>query len=167
SFDFISADGGLTLDGISISNPTLYGAITAENGVDGVVRISGIDFNPTGIDPSVMRVGAYVQSIFSVGVPAELKPLLLALANTEDLPTYEAALDQLSPDAYSQDIQNSYGSNLSFANRLLSCRVADGPNRFKAEGDCDWFGVRGSVLEQDGTDELTASRQTLTTFEAG
>lgn len=167
SFNFVSAAGGVTFDGLSISNPTLHGVITADNGIDGIVRIAGIDFNPTGITTAVVPTSTYVQSVFEAGVPEELKPLLLALANTEDMPAYEAALSQLSPDEYSQEIQNSYGYNLSFSNRLLSCRVADGPNRFKAEGDCDWFGVRGSVLEQDATDQQTAFEQTFATLEAG
>jgi len=166
-FTFIKAEGGASVGVASLSNPTLHGAVVVENGTDVVLRISDIDFDPEDIAADVSATSGYVESLFVAGAPIELKPLMLALVNTPDLETYEEALAQLAPEQYSQAIQNASSSNLNFSNRLLSCRVADGDNRFKAEGDCDWFGTRVSVLEQDETDDLTAFEQTFATLEAG
>lgn len=166
-FMLLTAAGGLTLGDVVLSNPTLYGVVVAENGTDAILRIEDIDFGPQGISEAVMPTGAYVEEVFKVGAPEELKPLFAEFLSTPDLASYEQALAQLTPEQYGQEMLSTYGYGLNFSNRMLSCRVADGDNRFKAEGDCDWFGTRASVLEQDATDDMTAFEQTFATLEAG
>lgn len=166
-FLILTAADGLTLDGITLTNPVIKGTIVAENGTDAILRVDGVSFVPDNVKPQAVPTSAYVEDIFLAGVPEGLQPLLVELMSTPDLEAYEEALDQLNPEQYGQEILNAYNYNLSFSNRLLSCRVADGDNRFKAEGECDWFGVRGSVLDQDETDEQLGFRQTFATLEAG
>ena len=166
-FKLLTAADGLTLGELSLSNPTLDATIFAENGTDAILRIEDIDFGPEGLGDPVVPTGTYVEEVFKAGLPEELKPLYAALLSTPDLETYEQALGQLSPEQYAQEMLNISGQSLNFSNRMLSCRVADGDNRFKAEGDCDWFGTRVSVLEQDETDDMTAFEQTFATLEAG
>jgi hypothetical protein len=166
-FTLLTASEGLTLGDVKFANIAVKGVVVAENGTDAVLKISGVDFTPDNLNRSRRSAGSYVENVFNAGMPSALKPLFTELLNIDDIDAYDAAFAQLSPDQYSDEVISSYGANLSFANRMLSCRVADGPNRFKAEGDCDWAGARGSVFQQDRTADSDAFNQTFATLEAG
>ena len=166
-FTLLTAAGGLTLDNVQFANVALKGVIVAENGTDAVLKIAGIDFTPDNLNRSRRATSSYVESVFNAGTPPALKPLFTELLNIDDIDAYDDAFAQLAPEQYAQEIASSYGANLGFTNRLLSCRVADGANRFKAEGDCDWAGARGTMFQQDQTADTDAFNQTFATLEAG
>ncbi|HVZ13314.1 MAG TPA: autotransporter outer membrane beta-barrel domain-containing protein, partial [Bauldia sp.] len=166
-FKILTAAGGLTLGDVGLSNPTLRGTISRQNDTDAILSITDIDFDPAGLDEAAAPLAGYLDDIFKEGVPDDLQPLMGALLSIPDIDTYKEAITQIEPEEYAQDLANSYGYGIDFTNRLLSCRVANGPNRFKAEGDCDWVGARISNAEQDATDSMSAYNQTLSSFEAG
>ena len=158
SFDATPGDyiiltaSNVTTQNLALANPFVQGSITYENGDTEVhLSVDGFNFTPTGITGNAAEISEFIGNSFNGGSNG-LDPLMLALLNLSDLDAAQDALTQLSPNVYmSQQIAALSGS-IGFADKLLSCRVADGAYAFGAEGQCAW--ARGGYRAQnfDGAD---------------
>ena len=122
-------DRGLGL----IASPALHATLlTTANTVE--IGIA-VDFStPDGLNPNQRAIAADLHHIYENGV-GTLGPALLGLLNVQNLGEYRNALDQLSPEIYSNaEIAALYASS-AFSNSLLSCKVnGPTPPRSSAKG---------------------------------
>lgn len=137
---------------LSLVNPFVLGSISYENGDTEVhLSVDGFSFTPTGITGNAAEIGKFINNSFNGGSDG-LDPLMLALLNLSDLDAAQDALTQLSPNVYTTQQIAALTGSIGFADKLLSCRVADGAYAFGAEGQCAW--ARGAYRAQnfDGAD---------------
>jgi uncharacterized protein with beta-barrel porin domain len=94
--------------------------------------------------------------------------VLLGLLNAADLAAYKNALDQLSPELYSDAEITALYSSLAFSNSLLSCRVngTDTASIIR-EGQCLWAGASAVFLDAGTTSNQIGFSQTAGLFTAG
>ena len=79
---------------------------------------------------------------------------LTLLLNTLDDGEYKAALDQLSPQIYSEAEISALYASLAFSGSLLSCKVngADTASIIR-EGQCLWAGANARFLDSGTTSD--------------
>lgn len=158
SFDATPGDytilsaSNVSTQNLALANPFVQGSITYENGDTEVhLSVDGFNFTPTGITGNAAEIGKFINNSFNGGSDG-LDPLMLALLNLSDLDAAQDALTQLSPNVYTTQQIAALTGSIGFADKLLSCRVADGAYAFGAEGQCAW--ARGAYRAQnfDGAD---------------
>lgn len=79
---------------------------------------------------------------------AGMGEVLAALANLETMDEYNAALEQLAGENYTQDTSTIRIGNMAFTNRLFSCKVQDGTYAFSAEGECGWVSIAAGSFDR-------------------
>ena len=111
-----------------------------------------VDFSTAdGLNPNQRAIAADLHQIYENGV-GTLGPALLGLLNVGNLAEYRNALDQLSPEIYSNaEIAALYASS-AFSNSLLSCKVngTDTASIIR-EGQCLWAGASARFLDSGTT----------------
>ena len=120
-FTILSATGGVTDNGLTLTSPAINAFLTFPDANDVVLDLN-LNFVVAGLNPNQTAIAEYANAAFQAGMGG-LGPLLTALANLPTLDAYKAALDQLSPEIYSEAEIAALYSNLAFANSLLSCKV--------------------------------------------
>ena len=125
-FTILSATGGTTNNGLGLSaSPALNAALSFPNANDVVLGIT-VDFSTSALNANQTAIAHYMDASLGAGAGA-LGPVLLGLLNTAGLDAYKAALDELSPEIYSDTQITALYAALAFADHLLSCRV-NGPD---------------------------------------
>lgn len=74
--------------------------------------------------------------------------ILAQLANLGTIEEYNAALDQLAGENYTQDTSSIRLANTAFTDRLFSCKVQDGAYMYSAEGECGWFSMAAGSFDR-------------------
>ncbi len=150
-----------------IASPALHAALmTAANTVE--IGIA-VDFStPDGLNPNQRAIAADLHQIYENGV-GTLGPALLGLLNVaQPRPSTRNALDQLSPEIYSNaEIAALYASS-AFSNSLLSCKVngTDTASIIR-EGQCLWAGASARFLDSGTTSDQIGFDETAGLFTAG
>ncbi len=184
SFTILSAGNGAANNGLNlVSSPALRASLVyPANGTD-VVLSTDLNFVPptpgpivsqpgiapsaTGLNTNQLSIAQGLQSSFLAG-SGGVSPVLLGLLHTFGDTAYQNALDQLSPEIYSQGlIETLYGSQ-QFSNDMMSCRIAgeDGA-AFIREGQCVWARARARFLDVDHTNSNIGAKDTTGSFSGG
>lgn len=149
-----------------LGNIALDGQIAYVEGTDVEVTVNGVDFSNGGVGASAQRMAGVLSTAYNQGTPG-LDPLFTALVNVQTEEEYQGALNQLTPEVYTQSTGSTQAALPGFADRMLSCRVADGAYAFNAEGECVWFSAGMSRLDRDATSESLGYSQTAMTLAVG
>lgn len=167
SFTILQATGGVTDDGLGLSaSPLLHATLTFPNATDVVLGIA-VDFRVDGLNPNQRAIADNLGQIFAAG-GGGVSSVLLGLLNVGDLTEFKNALDQLSPEIYSNaEIAALYGS-FAFSNSLLSCKVngTDTASIIR-EGQCLWAGASAAFLDSSTTTDQIGFTQVAGLFNAG
>ncbi|WP_299641059.1 autotransporter outer membrane beta-barrel domain-containing protein [Devosia sp.] len=134
-------------------------------GIDTELVLSyAIDFDIDGLNPNQSAIGQYVNAFQLAGGSDGLEPLVASLIQIPDLETYQALLDQLSPEPYLINQTLAMLAGLQFENSLMSCKVQDG---FDAEGQCAWASVNHRKTERAENSTNLGFEQTSFGLSAG
>jgi outer membrane autotransporter protein len=166
-FTILSATGGTTNNGLGLSaSPALNAALSFPNANDVVLGIT-VDFSTSGLNANQTAIAQYMDASLAAGAGA-VGPVLLGLLNTAGLEAYRAALDQLSPEVYSDTQITALYAALAFAGNLLSCRVngSDTASIIR-EGQCLWAGASARFLDSGTTFEQIGFDEAAGLFAAG
>ena len=128
---------------------------------------ASVDFSVSGLNRNQTAISDTTEAAFAAGGGA-LTPVLLGLLNTPGLDAYKNALDQLSPELYSDAQIAALYSSLGFANSLLSCRInGNDTAAIIREGQCLWAGASAVFLDQGTTSQQIGFNQSTGLFAAG
>ena len=166
AFTILSAAGGVTNNGLTLQASPALDATLLFNATDVVLAFS-VDFLRPGLNGNQAAIAANLNAALAAG-QGGLGPLMIGLLNTSDDAAYKAALDQLSPELYSDAQIAALYSSLGFANSLLSCKV-NGTTTASIihEGQCLWAGASAVFLDQGTTSQQIGFNQSTGLFAAG
>jgi len=166
SFVILSALSGLTDNGVSLIAGPVANAKLQFSGNDLILSYD-INFAMGGLNPNQRAIATNLHRILAAG-GGGVSPVLLGLLNTADVAGYENALDQLSPELYSDaQVAAVYGS-LAFSNSLMSCKVNGADTAaIVREGQCLWAGASARFLDARTTRDQIGFTETAGLFTAG
>src|SRR4029079_2536571 len=120
-----------------------------------------------GLNPNQRAIAENLDHILFGGV-GTLGPALLGLLNVGSIDEFKSALDQLSPEIYSDAEIAALYSSLAFSNSLLSCK-ANGPANASIirEGQCLWAGASARFLDSNTTSDQIGFNEAAGLFTAG
>src|SRR4029079_12058642 len=120
-----------------------------------------------GLNPNQRAIAENLDHILFGGV-GTLGPALLGLLNVGSIDEFKSALDQLSPEIYSDAEIQALSSSLAFSNSLLSCKVngTDTASIIR-EGQCLWAGASARFLDSGTTFDQIGFNETAGLFTAG
>jgi hypothetical protein len=149
--EFLTADQWINTRNIdTTANPTVLSHVSySGDNKTAFVTVDGFNFTPSGVTGSAADIGTYLNNAV-LNDPA-LAPVGLGLANLGTVGEVTNALNQLSPTIYNSDKGSTNIDNVGFVNRLFSCKVADGPDVFNAEGQCSWARADYGVVNHLGS----------------
>ena len=131
--------------------------------------VISVDFDVDGIglNPNQRAIAENLDKIFRAGVGG-VGPVLLGLLNVDSIDEFKAALNQLSPELYSDAEITALYSSLAFSNSLLSCKVngTDTASIIR-EGQCLWAGASAVFLDTGTTTDQIGFTETAGLFTAG
>ena len=156
-----TTDNGLGL----IASPAAHATLSFV-GNDVILGYS-IEFAADGLNPNQRVIASNLDQIFDGGI-GTLGPALLGLLNVGDLAAFKSALDQFSPEIYSDAEIAALYSSLAFSNSLLSCKVngTDTASIIR-EGQCLWAGASARFLDNATTTDQIGFDETAGLFTAG
>ena len=158
--------GSLTNNGLGlIASPALHAQLQF-NGND-LDLVFAIDFTTDRLNPNQRAIAIDLNQIFLAG-GGGVTPVLLGLLNTGSFDAYKDALNQLSPELYSDAEITALYSSLAFSSALLSCKVngTDTASIIR-EGECLWAGASAVFLDAGTTSDQIGFSQTAGLFNAG
>jgi outer membrane autotransporter protein len=160
--------GSVTDNGLGlIASPALHANLLFDpNGEDVILGIA-VDFRVDGLNPNQRAIATNLVDVLASGV-GTLGPALLGLLNTVEDDQYKNALNQLSPEIYSDAEIAALYSSLAFSNTLLSCKVngTDTASIIR-EGQCLWAGASARFLDSGTTSDQIGFDETAGLFTAG
>lgn len=126
-----------------------------------------INYAPAGLTGAALAFGRYLNQAQANGGGSGLETIIATL--TQPGSTVQVLQDSyasLDPQPISTGISTSTLTVSDFANSLRSCAQKTGPNRFIAEGNCNWMArtQRDFDVSQDGTRAASHTRVLQTTF---
>ena len=166
-FTILQALGGVTDDGLALSaSPALNASLFYPNATT-VQLLTSVDFSTSGLNGNQSAIGDTLNAAFVAG-GGGLTPVLLGLLNTPGLGAYKEALDELSPEPYSDAQIAALYASLGFSNSLLSCKV-NGANTaaIVREGQCLWAGASAVFLDSGTNIQQIGFNETAGLFAAG
>jgi hypothetical protein len=163
----ILTSSNTTDDGLGLlASPALHATLTFPDGHDVVLGL-GVDFLVDTLNPNQKAIAGNLDAIFQAGVGG-LGPAILGLLNTLSDDEYKAALDQLSPQIYSQAEIAALYASLAFSNSLLSCKVNGSDTAaIIREGQCLWAGANARFLDSGTSSRQIGFNETAGLFTAG
>jgi outer membrane autotransporter protein len=166
SYTILEGMGGLTDNGLGLIASPALNAMLQFNGND-LDLVFAIDFSTSGLNPNQRATAEYLDKVYAAG-GGGVVPVLIGLLNTADLAAYKNALDQLSPELYSDAEITALYSSLAFSNSLLSCKVNGSDTAaIIREGQCLWGGASAHFLDTGTTSDQIGFSETAGLFTAG
>jgi uncharacterized protein with beta-barrel porin domain len=166
TFIILTGMNSLTDNGLSlIASPALHATLFSDS--TNVILGISVDFATDRLNPNQRAIAADLTQIFLAG-GGGVTPVLLGLLNTGSFDAYKDALNQLSPEIYSNAEIAALYSSLAFSNSLLSCKVnGAGTASIIREGQCLWAGASATFLDTGTTTDQIGFTQTAGLFNAG
>lgn len=167
SYNIIFADQGVTNNGLGlIASPALHARLSYPS-IFSVYLDVAVDFDVGGLNNNQRSLAGYLNRILGAG-GGGVTPVLLGLLNVDDLTQYRSALDQLSPEIYSDAQIAALYSNLAFTGSLMSCKVngTDTASIIR-EGQCLWAGASARFLDAGTTFQQIGFTESAGLFTAG
>jgi hypothetical protein len=168
-FTILSAAGGVTNSGLGLDaqpSAVMSYRLLFPNQTQVALAYTA-DFSPTGLSTNEAAIGNYVNAVQSAGGTSSFAPIAAKLVSLPDASSLANAYDHLSPESNLATSTATVNSDLSFSDALHSCKVPGGEYRFVSEGECSWFRVIGSKLNQDRTNSNMGFAREGFTFAAG
>ncbi len=167
TFTILTGMGGLSHGDVGlVASPALHATLLYHNSDDMVLGIA-VDYDVPGLNRNQRAIARDLHRIFGGGAGG-VAPVLLGLLNVGDLAEYRNALDQLSPEVYSDAQIAALYSTLAFANSLMSCKVnGAGTAEIIREGQCLWAGASAVFLDAGTTSQQIGFTQAAGLFTAG
>ncbi|MCW5719733.1 MAG: autotransporter outer membrane beta-barrel domain-containing protein [Devosia sp.] len=149
SFSSIIATATGTLDASALS-------VLDRPAVDFVLDTEGsqlrlgyqVDFRGQALLTSADTLGDYLNGLALAGLPPEIETFLHGLVAIGDHAEYEAALARLEPSDFTATTHSTMAAGQNFANAMMSCKLAEAPARFDAEGQCAWTSLDVTRVKQ-------------------
>ena len=150
------ADSGLVLGDVSVPKSVVADVdldlMFTTNDVLLQYQLTNVNFAPNGLNRNERAVGVNLNQNYGAGVSGPLVDVMDGLVNIGKFGAYAAALDQISPQIYLDEMMATYLSDAGFTNDMMSCPVRDGGGYvFIAEDQCVWGKVRFRNLDFDQT----------------
>jgi uncharacterized protein with beta-barrel porin domain len=166
TYTILQAGSSLTDNGLGLNaSPALHAQLQF-NGND-LDLVFAIDFTTDRLNPNQRAIAIDLNQIFLAG-GGGVTPVLLGLLNTGSFDAYKDALNQLSPEIYSNAEIAALYSSLAFSNSLLSCKVnGAGTAAIIREGQCLWAGASATFLDTGTTFDQIGFTQAAGLFNAG
>jgi len=167
SYLILEALSGVDNNGLSLSaSPLLHATLTFPNATDVVLGVA-VDFQVGELNPNQRAIAGNLGEIFLAG-GGGVSPVLLGLFNVGGIDEFKNALNQLSPELYSDAEIAALYSGLAFSNSLLSCKVngTDTASIIR-EGQCLWAGASARFLNSGTTADQIGFDETAGLFTAG
>ncbi|CAN1721778.1 Autotransporter domain-containing protein [Hyphomicrobium sp. 1Nfss2.1] len=167
SFLIVATNDGVTNNGLSVTaSPVLHATLSYPNPNDVVLGIA-VDFVTGPLNGNQRAIARALDRIFGAG-GGGVTPVLLGLLNVDGIEDYRNALDQLSPQVYSDAQIAALYSNLAFTSSLMSCKVngTDAASIIR-EGQCLWAGASARFLDAGTTSQQIGFSETAGLFTAG
>lgn len=153
SFTIVNSTGALTNGGLTVSGNTavLTNSLTFDTNT--VTVTSTLNFLGSGA-PITGNAGAMARAInalFTGGSSPAFMPALINIASNAE---YVRALQSLGPVADARGASSVLGTSGTFANQMLSCKVAGERDAYAVirEGQCAWARVTGRRGETGSSD---------------
>jgi uncharacterized protein with beta-barrel porin domain len=149
-----------------IASPALHATLISD--AANVTLAIGVAFDGmSGLSANQRAIAGGVQRLYAGGAGG-IAPVLLGLLNTQNFGAYSDALDQLSPEVYSEAAISALFATQAFAGSLLSCRVngTDTASIIR-EGQCLWAGASARFLDTGTTAQQIGFSETAGLFTAG
>jgi len=167
SFLIVATNDGVTNNGLSVTaSPVLHASLSFASPNDVVLGIA-VDFGVDGLNRNQRALAGHLNGVLGAG-GGGVTPVLLGLLNTDDLGSYRNALDQLTPEVYSDTQIAALYSNLAFTGSLMSCKIngTDTASIIR-EGQCLWAGASARFLDSGTTSQQIGFKDTAGLFTAG
>ncbi|MGB4867252.1 MAG: autotransporter domain-containing protein, partial [Hyphomicrobium sp.] len=170
TFTVLTADGGITNNGISITNTAVLTYVPLFPDANTMNVQATINFQGTNVNnltPNQNAIGANLNTIFGGGTMLGFMPPLMQLSTSGELGN---ALNQLAPLGTGSTLSTALTSNTTFAQQLLSCRVVGEESesvRFIREGQCVWARINQRRYEDDGGTNRDRFHEDATFVSAG
>jgi uncharacterized protein with beta-barrel porin domain len=167
SYLILQALSGVTNNGLTLTaSPVLHATLSFPNANDVVLGFA-VDFSVDGLNPNQRAIAGNLDAVLRAGAGG-VEPVLLGLLNTTDFDGFKNALNQLSPEIYSDAQIAALYSSLAFSNSLLSCKV-NGPDTASIirEGQCLWAGASARFLDTGTTFDQIGFNEQAGLFTAG
>jgi len=158
SFTILSADGGVSDEGLVAEGTVALGVSLRYPNPGDVVLDVTVDFAADGLNPNQTRLAKNLNTL--IGDAGGVAPVLDALVGIGDFGDYRDALNQLLPEAYLHAAMAGLYSAEAFSGTLMGCREREGTYAYIAEGQCLWMDAGGGNLSRDRTDDYLGSEQT-------
>lgn len=170
TFTVLTAAGGITNNGLAVQNAAFVNYALQQPDANTLNVQSNVNFQggaPGGLTANQQAVGSTLNQLFSGGSNL---PFLSALLGLPAGSNVGSVLSQLAPQVDAGANTSTITSSGTFANQLLSCRVADdesNASRFIKEGQCVWARASARKLALDGTADNGGFRERGTLFSTG
>lgn len=144
----VLTSSGLTDQNLKLSTTLLTqdSTISYVDGTDVVLNLK-LTYALSGVAAGNTELAQALENAYLDGGTG-LGSVLGALANLETIDEYNAALDQLAGENYTQDTSSIRLANMAFTDRLFSCKVQDGAYMYSAEGECGWFSMAAGSFDR-------------------
>lgn len=149
SFTIVSADGGTTHAGLSVTDTAVIDYSLLYPNANDVVLKMKVNLLPGGLTRNQTEVAGYFERSIVNGTPAGFEEVIMALLNAPDVKTYSAYLDQLFANAAASSAAGGIGSGEALALALRSCPVAEGDFAQQRETSCLWAKPTFRRFDQD------------------
>lgn len=165
----LSGAGGVTSSGLILQAPrSAIAEFTLLYPSPNEIALGyNIDFTPTGLNHNQTKMADYVSAIQQAGGTEEFAPIAARLVSMPDVAALGGAYDRLSPEPLLVTATTAVKADLRFSDALHSCRVREGEFRFVSEGECSWFRLVDSKLDQDHTNTSLGFTRRTRTLAAG
>lgn len=169
-FLILHADAGVTDDGIAALDMAAahYALLFDANGVDVYLKatINIMGFGTAGLNGNETSVARNINDALDANAAGPIDPVVQALISLPGGAGLAAALDQLSPEIYTDAALSGLESARRFTELLLSCH--DGKTkRSGADGNCVWASVGGRSFVADRTFKQQGYKEETWSFAGG
>ena len=118
--------------------------------------------------PTQRALADYIDALVAFGSSPRTEKLTNAIRNLATRAEVQDALDQLTPQIYSDAQISTLYASLAFASSMLSCRVnGETAASIIEEGQCLWAGASATFLKQDAMFNQAAFSEQTGSFAAG
>jgi uncharacterized protein with beta-barrel porin domain len=165
----ITATDGVINAGITAPVDTLTTSYTLDfTSANEFVLAYEIDLAATtaleGLNANQAAVARHLNEVLVAGGSG---PLFGGLSGLTSVADYAAALNQISPEHYTNLQASSLLATQNFSRTLVDCRTSDGGRALSHAGDCLWADISRSFNDRDATFENAGFDETSTRISAG
>lgn len=162
----LSADGGITLNGITVDDTATATYSLAVDGNDLKLGLK-LNYDVAGLTGNSKRLAEHLNAVYASGDDENMSAVLVDLASIQDVAAYEQALAGINPEAHIANLSAVIGAAGRFSQKLMSCRVAEGAYAPIAEDECIWAHFERRFTDQEASESLVGYDSIASEIAAG